>query len=281
MGTTKKGRNRKVAFVSGASRGIGHYTALKLAEHGYDLVLTARTVEEGEAQSYAGKAPVSLPGSLSTTAKAAQALGAEVLMLKADILDADAITAAAESALAHFGQIDLLFNNACYQGPGNLDRLLDISADNIKNIYQGNVLTPMALVQHFLPGMIDRDSGCIINMVSGSALHNPPAPADKGGWGFAYPSSKAALIRMVPSLRVEHADTGLRFWNIEPGFVVTEVMRANGIDDAIAERFKPTEPTDIADVVLWLATSKDADSLSDKTVISAPSVYKKYMEVVA
>ncbi|MDZ7782223.1 MAG: SDR family NAD(P)-dependent oxidoreductase [Halioglobus sp.] len=67
-------------------------------------------------------------------------------------------------------------------------------------------------MQKLLPGMLERKSGAIINMVSAvSALVDPRVLLDQGGWGFAYPSSKAALIRMVPSLRVEHKDSGVRF----------------------------------------------------------------------
>ena len=270
---------RKVAFITGASRGIGAETAIALAAAGYDLALTARTLHEGEAHEHGSwqSNTTPLPGSLESTAQAAREKGAEVLLFRSDILEPDTVLEAAGKALEHFGRVDLLFNNACYQGMGNMQRLLDVTPEQLRNIYQGNVMTPLALVQKLLPGMLERGSGAIINMVSGSAMVDPPAPADQGGWGFAYPSSKAALIRMVPSLRVEHKDCGVRFFGVEPGFVVTEVMKANGFDDTIAERFTPTPPEVIAEVVRWLAESEEALEWQGKAVISAPQLHQKML----
>ncbi|HCS27166.1 MAG TPA: short-chain dehydrogenase [Spongiibacteraceae bacterium] len=269
--------SRPVAFVTGASRGIGACTAVELAKNGYDLALTARTLKEGEQNEYGSWEPTTtaLPGSLEGTAAAAKKHGADVLLIRSDILDIDSVLAAADQALAHFGKVDLLFNNACYQGPGNMQRVLDVEIEQAQKVYQGNVLTPLALVKKFLPGMLERKSGAIINMVSGSAINDPPAPADEGGWGFVYPSSKAALIRMMPTLRVEHKDSGVRFFSVEPGFVLTEVMKANGFDDKIAARFNPTPPQAIADIIYWLASSDEAMEQHHRAVIFAPQLHKK------
>ena len=274
---------KPVAFITGASRGIGAATAVALAHAGYDLAITARSLEEGEQHEHGSWQSQTAPiaGSLKTTAAQAEAAGAHCLSLRSDILDPDSVLAAIDDTLTHYGRIDCLFNNACYQGPGNLQRLLDVTADQVKSIYQGNVLTPLLTVQKVLPGMLERGQGAVINMVSGSAVNNPPAPADEGGWGFAYPSSKAALIRMVPSLRVEHPDAGLRFFNVEPGFVYTEVMRANGFGEEVAARFKPNAPEDIGAVVRWLATAEDALAYHDKTIIFAPQLLEKLGEEIA
>ncbi len=269
--------SRKVAFITGASRGIGAVTAIEFAKQGYDLALTARTVKEGEENEYGSwqSTTTALPGSLEATAEQTRAYGADVLLIRSDILDTDSVLAAADQALAHFGRVDVLFNNACYQGPGNMQRVLDVELEQAEKVYRGNVLTPLALVKKLLPGMLERNSGAVINMVSGSALNDPPAPADEGGWGFVYPSSKAALIRMMPSLRVEHKDSALRFFSVEPGFVLTEVMKANGFDDKIAARFNPTPPQAIADIVFWLASSEAALEHHHRAVIFAPQLHKK------
>lgn len=269
--------SKKVAFITGASRGIGALTALEFARQGYDLALTARTLKEGEQNEYGSweSTKTALPGSLEATAEQARALGAEVLLIRSDILDTASVLAAADQALSHFGKIDVLFNNACYQGPGNMQRVLDVELEQAEKVYRGNVLTPLALVKKLLPGMLERGSGAVINMVSGSALSDPPAPADEGGWGFVYPSSKAALIRMMPSLRVEHKDSGVRFFSVEPGFVLTEVMKANGFDDKIAARFNPTPPQAIADIVYWLASAEEAMDHHHRAVIFAPQLHKK------
>lgn len=268
---------RKVAFITGASRGIGAVTAIALARAGYNLALTARTLREGEQHEHGAWASQksALPGSLEATAAATRAHGAETLLLRSDILDTASVLAAADQALEHFGRVDLLFNNACYQGPGNLQRVLDVTLEQAERVYRGNVLTPLALVQKLLPGMLAQGEGSLINMVSGSAMADPPAPADQGGWSFVYPSSKAALIRMVPSLRVEHAGSGLRFFSVEPGFVLTEAMKANGFGVDVPTLYQATEPEAIAAVVVWLAKSDAALAWHDKGVIHAPQLHRK------
>ena len=156
-----------------------------------------------------------------------------------------------------------------------MQRLIEVTPEQLQRIYQGNVFTPLQLVQLALPGMVARGRGTIINMVSGSALHEPPAPADEGGWGFAYPSSKAALLRMAGSIKAEHAATALKVFNVEPGFVMTEVMRDNGLDDAIAQRFDPTSPETVARVIGWLAENEDAAEQMKYPVTYAPQLAAK------
>ncbi|RLQ22062.1 SDR family NAD(P)-dependent oxidoreductase [Seongchinamella sediminis] len=264
----------KTAFITGASRGIGAEAAVALARHGYRVAITARTLAEGEQHDHLGSdAP--LPGSLQATAAAVQAVGGEALCLQADILDEQSVIAAAETALAQFGHVDLLFNNAVYQGDGNQSSVLDVAREQLDRIYQGNVFTPLALVKTLLPGMLARGQGTIINMVSYTAFNNPPAPADKGGWGFAYPSSKAALARMAGALRAEHADSGVRIFNMEPGTVVTEAMKAAGVTEEVLARFKPCTPQAIAAVVNWLAENEPHSDWRPEDTLAAPAIAKQ------
>ena len=266
--------SNKVAFITGASRGIGAQSAVALARAGYHVAITARTLSEGESHDHVGSAKV-LPGSLEATAAAVANAGGEALCLRGDILDTDSMVAAAEAALHHFGRIDLLFNNAVYQGTGNLEPLLQVSLEQLQAIYQGNIFTPLALVKAIVPGMLKRGAGTVMNMVSHSAFVDPPAAADKGGWGFAYPSSKAALSRMVGSLRAEHPDAGLRVYNLEPGLVITEVMRLAGIDDAVMARYKPCSPAAIAAVVAWLAEHDPQPSWEPLHILHGPAIAKE------
>ena len=264
---------RKVAFITGASRGIGAESAVALAHAGYHVAITARTLTEGEPHDHVGStAP--LPGSLEATATAVRAAGTEALCLQADILDEAAVMQAARAAADHFGRVDLLFNNAVYQGNGNQERLLDVTREQLDAIYQGNLFTPLALVQTLLPGMIERGGGTIINMVSYTAFNNPPAAADKGGWGFAYPSSKAALARMAGAIRAEHPDSGLRCFNLEPGTVVTEVMKAAGITEEVLQRFRPCRAATIAGVVAWLADNEPEADWQTQDILRGPAMAK-------
>ena len=265
--------SKRVAFVTGASRGIGAESAVALARAGFNVAITARTLSDGESHDHIGKA-TPLPGSLKATAAAVQSVGGEALCLQADILNEASIVAAAEAALARFGHIDLLFNNAVYQGTGNQEPLLDVTRKQLDAIYQGNLFTPLALVKCLLPSMLEQQQGTIINMVSYTAFNNPPAPADKGGWGFAYPSSKAAFARMAGSLRGEHPDSGLRCFNLEPGTVVTEVMKAAGITDEVMKRFKPCTAAAIAAVVAWLAENDPSPEWQPDEILRGPAIAK-------
>lgn len=263
----------KVAFITGASRGIGAESAVALAGAGYRVAITARTLTEGECHDHVGSATI-LPGSLAATAAAVHKIGGEALCLRGDILDTPSMVAAAKAALHHFGRIDVLFNNAVYQGTGNMEPVLEVAEEQLRAIYQGNVFTPLALVQTIVPDMLKRGTGTILNMVSHSAFTDPPAAADKGGWGFAYPSSKAALSRMASSLRAEHPNSGLRVFNLEPGLVITEVMRLAGIDEAVLARFKPCTPAAIGAVVAWLADNDPPPQWNPQGILRGPAIAK-------
>ncbi len=264
--------SNRVAFITGASRGIGAETAVALARAGFRVAITARTLSEGESHDHVGKISA-LPGSLEATAAAVQAVGGEALCLRADILDEQSVVAAAQQTLDRWGRIDLLFNNAVYQGAGNQERLIDVTREQLTAIYQGNVFTPLALVKQCLPAM--GAGALILNMLSYTASNDPPAAADRGGWGFAYPSSKAALGRMVGCLRVEHPDSGVRFYNIEPGTVVTEVMKAAGITEEVLARYKPCHPAAIAAVVAHLAAHEPEEDWLADNVLHAPAIARK------
>jgi len=266
--------DKPVAFITGASRGIGAESAIALSRAGYNVAITARTLNDGEAHDHVGSS-TALPGSLESTAAAVRHYGGDALCLQADILDEAAVIEAAKQAIGHFGQVDLLFNNAVYQGQGNQEPLLDVTREQLDAVYQGNLFTPLALIKTLLPGMVERCHGTIINMVSYTAFNNPPAPADKGGWGFAYPSSKAALARMAGSLRVEHPDSGLRCFNLEPGTVVTEVMKAAGITEEVMARYKPCTPAAIAAVIAWLASNEPLDEWLTQDILRGPAMAKQ------
>ncbi len=252
---------RRVAFVTGASRGIGAAASIALAEHGFDVAVTARTVHEG---ATADGRP--LPGSLDTTAEAVRTRGREALPLRLDLLEPASIAEAVEDTLARWGRIDVLLNNGIYTGPGSMDLFLDLDPDTVHTMFRANLFAQIDVTQRVLPGMLERGSGVAIDMVSGAGLQDPPAPANRGGWGFAYAATKAAFHRMAGVLAVEHAGSGVRFHNVEPGFVMTEAMKLNDPDGEIEKRFRPAPASVPAAAIAWLATSPDAESRNGETV---------------
>jgi hypothetical protein len=252
---------RKVAFVTGASRGIGRAAAIELAEKGFDVVVTARTVREGE--SFDGRP---LPGSIETTAAEVERRGLNALAIPLDLLDPGSIAAAFEETFERWGQIDVLLNNAIYTGPETMAHFLDLDLEEVRVLFTGNLFAQIDVTQRALPQMLGRGSGMVINMVSASGLSDPPAAAGKGGWGFAYGASKAAFHRMVGVLSVEHANSGVQFINVEPGVVMTETMALNDPSGAFARNFGGA-PMDVpAAVIGWLATDPGAAEWNGRTV---------------
>jgi len=253
---------RPVALVTGASRGIGKASALALADAGFDVAITARTVREGEGRAEPNTvrddSVVAVPGSLETTVSDLEARGARALAIPMDLLDRDAVIGAPATVLREWGRIDVLFNNAIYQGLGVMDRVLDLTPDALERIMLGNFVHQILLTQQVVPHMVERGSGRIIDMVSGSARYDPPAPAGEGGWGIAYSASKAAFARFAGGIEAEFSDRGVRAFNVDPGNVVTEKRRALHPDDDFEAGFgsEPAEATGA--VVAWLASSPDA-----------------------
>jgi NAD(P)-dependent dehydrogenase (short-subunit alcohol dehydrogenase family) len=252
---------RQVAFVTGASRGIGAASAVALAARGFDVVVTARTLREGES---ADGRP--LPGSVETTASAVRAAGGAALALHLDLLDRASIEAALLRVEEDWGRIDVLVNNGIYTGPGSMEAFLDLDLGRVRTMFEANVVAQIHVTQRVLPGMLERRSGAVINLVSGAGLSDPPAPAGEGGWGFAYGATKAAFHRMVGVLAVEHRERGVRFYNVEPGFVMTEAMKLNDPEGAISKRFRPAPPEVPAAVIAWLAADPAAHEHDGQTL---------------
>src|SRR5215470_14379910 len=186
---------RRVAFVTGASRGIGRGCALELARRGFDLVLTARTVtgtERYEHSSTVKRSAVEpLPGSLEQTAAEVRALGAQAAVIKLDLSVRADWPAAVHGALERFGRIDVLVNNGRYIGPGHMDPFEDTPLELIEQMMLCNVYAPLALIKLCLPTWKRQGGGIVINVTSSAGQTETPQPIGKGGWGLGYSLTKA------------------------------------------------------------------------------------------
>ena len=260
---------RRVAFVTGASRGIGRACALELARRGLDVVVTARTVTGAERLEHSSTVKKSatnpLPGSLEATAREARALGAEALVVKLDLAAREDWPAAVDAALARFGRIDVLVNNGRYVGPGHMDPFEETPVDLIEQMMLCNVIAPLHLVKLCLPAMKRQGGGIVINITSSAGERETPAPIGQGGWGLGYSLSKAALNRMVPGLAKELRPYNIAVIGLMPGFVGTERMAAElaefGFD---ASKALPVENP--GRVCAMLATAKDPLHFSGKDI---------------
>jgi NAD(P)-dependent dehydrogenase (short-subunit alcohol dehydrogenase family) len=252
---------RGVAFVTGASRGIGKAVAVHLARAGYDVAIGARTVHEGEAREHSSTVKRSdtspLPGSLDSTAALVEAEGRRALPVFLDVTDRTTLGSSVATVLERWGRIDVLVNNARYIGPGHMDRLLETPVDLLDKHLEANAMAPVILAKLVLPGMIERGSGCLITITSSAGTSDPPAPAGDGGWGLGYGMSKGAVHRLVGIVKLEHEADGITAYNLHPGFVATERM----VQDMGAFGFDAgtgAPPDVIGAAAAWLATSPDA-----------------------
>jgi NAD(P)-dependent dehydrogenase (short-subunit alcohol dehydrogenase family) len=260
-----------VALVTGASRGIGKASAIALAEAGFDVAIASRTVREGDARSepnsIRGDDPVvSLPGSLESTAAEISARGRRALVTAMDLTDLSSVEALPDTVLAEWGRVDVLFNDAIYQGRGTMDRILDMRMDDLDTAIRANFSYQVRLIQLVLPHMLERGSGRIINMVSGSARHEPPGPAGAGGWGIGYAASKAAFGRVAGGIEAEFRDRGVRAFNVDPGNVITEKRRLQHPDDDFEDGFGSAPAAATGAVVAWLATDDEALRFAGKWI---------------
>ena len=260
----------KIAFVTGASRGIGKATALALAERGFDLVLSARTVSRGEQHH-----DIAVPGSLEETAELVRAAGRQALTLPMDLLQPATLEACWAQVMHEWGRVDVLINNAVYQGEGTLTRVLDLREEDLQRVFQGNVFAQVKLTQLALRHMQAHGGGRIMNLVSDSAMLAPVAPVDRGGWSFAYAASKAALQVLAGIVKVELESDEVLVFNVEPGLVLTEAMQERGMDEAFASRWGGAPPSVPAAVMAWLATDAGAREFHGELVSAQRSALKR------
>jgi len=231
MGVADPGRGsvRRTALVTGASRGVGKGIAIALAKAGYDVAITARTVNEGDPSSIAPETGLALPGSLATTADEIESFGVSAVSIRLDLLDLDALTGAVDAAIAGLGgRLDVLVNNAIYVGEGN-DRLFaECSPDNLIKRVTGNITAQMLITQRAVQKMLDGGGGTVCNITSAAGQTTPRSPVGRGGWPLAYSVTKAGFHRIADMLVVEYGDHGIRAFNVNPGFVATERVVAAG-----------------------------------------------------
>lgn len=261
-----------VAIVTGASRGIGRAGALALAEAGFDVVVSARTVREGEGvaepNSVREETTLSVPGSLERTAEEIEERGQRALIVPMDLIDVVSVTALPATVMAEWGRIDVLFNNAIFRGVGTLDRITDLTIESMTNLLAGNFMNQILLIQQVIPHMLAAGGGTIIDMVSGSARLDPAGPPGEGGWGILYSASKAAFGRVAGGVNAEYRAQGIKAFNVDPGNVVTEARKAAKPDDEYSSGYgsEPAEAT--GKVVAWLATDPTADKFLGKWIFA-------------
>jgi NAD(P)-dependent dehydrogenase (short-subunit alcohol dehydrogenase family) len=245
---------RKVAFISGGSRAIGAACAAALAEAGFDVAITSRSLDEGGPPAAPGGPPPSLDAAVAGVERA----GGRCLALGAELTDPASVAAAVTTVLERWGRIDVVVHNGRYMGPGNMDRFLQTSVALLRTQMEANLFAPLLIDQMVLPQMIANGGGLLVNMTSYAGY---ASPLRAGGWGMGYAVSKGALQRVAGMLRAEHGEQGIVCLNLQPGMVA----EAGG-------RGAPPETS--GRVVAWLATAPEAAGFNGQTVEAQPLCHR-------
>lgn len=221
----------KVALVTGASRGLGRALALAFAAEGADLVINARTGSSSD---------------LHAVRTEAERKGARVLAVSADVSVRNDVERLAASALAHFGRVDVLINNASALGPTPMPYLSDYPPDAWDDVLRANVTGPFLLTRALIGSMIARGAGTVINVSSDAGVVGYPT------WG-AYGVSKAALDQLTRTWAAELEGTGVRIVSIDPGSMDTTMHRAAQPDE---DPSTWARPEDVVEPFIWIAAGE-------------------------
>jgi citronellol/citronellal dehydrogenase len=258
----------KVAVVTGASRGIGEAIAARFAQEGAKVIASARTAEDGESK---------LSGTLTDTINRIARAGGEARFVKADLAVREDRERLIETAVATYGPVDILVNNAAitYFIP-----VVDFPEKRFKLMMEVQVYAPFHLSQLVLPSMKERHTGWIVNISSGAGIHpKPPYAATAGRGGTVYGMCKAALERFTTGLAAEVARDGVCVNVVSPGLVETPgTLVHNLVTDATRDRVQPIEY--IAEAVFQF-TQATPETLTGKIEYAAPFLKSLAIEPAA
>jgi 3-oxoacyl-[acyl-carrier protein] reductase len=214
----------KIAIVTGAGRGIGRAVAINLSESGCRVILTART-----------------PAQLEQVQQEIVSHGGEARCIAADLTRDEDIDRLVQESNGLWDSPDILINNA---GWGKRAPVVKARQQDWDQTFRLNVRAPMILAQSFLPRMIEKGAGAVINIGSVSGKTGEAN-------GAAYSASKFGLIGFTQSLYEEVREYGIKVAVILPGFVDTPLIPPNRQLD----RSKMIQPADVAQTVHYILAS--------------------------
>lgn len=197
---TKADIKGKWALVTGASRGIGRQVSLGLADHGCNVVLHSRNA------SHTAELAVEL-----------EAKGVQVRQVSAELGDSDQVEALLASLLADGPQIDIVYNNAAIM-TSYRNNWVEVPADDLRKSFEVNVTALVRICHAFIPGMVERGWGRVVNVTSGIA-DQPEL--------IAYAISKAAVDKFVLDTVVRLEGTGVLMNLLDPGWLRTDLGGPN------------------------------------------------------
>ena len=234
----------KVAFITGATRGIGRAIALELAKEGYNIALNYRTENEA----------------LETLKKEISELGVECYPLQGDVSKAEDSERMTKEIIEHFEQIDVLVNNAGIRKDKLIQRMKE---EEFKDVINVNLVGTFNITKNVIKYMTKKRYGKIINISSVVGISGNAGQSN-------YAASKAGIIGFTKSIAKELASRNITANAVAPGFIQTDMT--NVLKDEIKEAIESTIPLkrlgtaeDVAKVVKFLA-SDDSNYITGQVI---------------
>jgi len=237
----------KNVLITGATSGIGLACARKFAENGDRLILTGRNEQR-----------------LNEIKKELMEKGTDVLTLTFDVRDHEKAAKYIQELPKEWQAIDVLVNNAGLAL--GLEPEYEVNSDDWETMIDTNIKGLLTMTRLVVPGMVERNSGHIINVgsVAGDAAY---------AGGSVYCATKAAVKALSDGLRIDVANTAIRVTNLKPGLVETNFsnVRFRGDTDRAAKLYKGIKPLtgdDIADVAVFAANAPEHVQIAEVLILA-------------
>ncbi len=229
----------KVAIVTGAGSGIGKATAMRLAEHGAEVIVSDIDTDAGE----------SVVGGIESA-------GGTAMFVKADVSSPEDVEALVRKTVDEYGRLDLAVNNAGIGGPAATSA--DYSEEDWRKVMSINLDGVWRCLKHEVNAMKDSGGGSIVNVASILGLV---------GWAQApaYVAAKHGVVGLTKAAALEFAEDGIRVNCVNPGFIETPLLEGAGITPGsdmyafIAGKHAMNrlgKPDEVAAIITWLLSDE-------------------------